>query len=72
VLAREPGDFVSDSVSLPQADWEQRFHALIGRADVEIDCGSDDDVYVRTNVRIIERDREVDDHPFALIVWNGE
>jgi hypothetical protein len=72
VLAREPGDFVSDSVSLPQTDWEERFRALVGRADVEIVGGSDDDVYARTNERIIERAREVDDHPLALIVWNGE
>src|SRR5918994_5875071 len=35
VLAREPGDFVSDSVSLPQTDREERFRALVGRADLE-------------------------------------
>jgi hypothetical protein len=72
VLAREPGDFVSDSVSLPHTDWEERFHALVGRADVEIVGGSGDDVYARTNERIIERAREVDDHPLALVVWNGK
>jgi hypothetical protein len=72
VLAREPGDFVSDSVSLPQRDWEERFRALVGQADVEIVGGSDDDVHARTNERIIERACEVDDHPLALIVWNGE
>lgn len=72
VLARPPDDFVSGSVSLPQTDWEERFRALLGRADVEIVGGSDDDVYARTNERITERAREVDDHPFALIVWNGE
>lgn len=72
VLAREPDDFVSDSVSLPQTDWEDRFHALVGRADVEIVGGFDDDVYARTNERIIERAREIDDHPLALIVWDGK
>jgi hypothetical protein len=72
VLAREAGDFVPDSVSLPHSDWEERFHALVRRADVEIVGGSDDDVYARTNERIIERAREVDDDPLALIVWNGE
>lgn len=72
VLAREPGDFVADSVSLPQTDWEERFHALVSRADVEIVGGSGDDVYARTNDRIIEHAREIDDHPRALIVWTGE
>ncbi|TFD37760.1 hypothetical protein E3T40_03985 [Cryobacterium sp. TMT1-19] len=72
VLARDPGDFVSDSVSLPQTDWEERFHALVDRVDVEIVGGSDDEVYERTNERIIERACDVDDHPLALIVWNGE
>lgn len=74
VLAREPDAFVSDSVSLPHTDWAERFHQLIGRpeVDVEIVGGGDDDVYARTNERIIERAREVDDHPLALIVWNGE
>jgi hypothetical protein len=72
VLAREPGDFVSESVSLPQTDWEERFHALVGRADVEIVGDSGDDVFARTNERIIERACEVDDHPLALVVWNGE
>ena len=72
VLAHEPGDFVSDSVSLPQTDWEERFRALVGRVDVEIVGGRGDDVYARTNERIIERAREVEDHPLALIVWNGE
>lgn len=72
VLAREPDDFVSDSVSLPNTDWEERFRTLVGQADVEVVGGSGHDVYARTNARLIERAREVDDHPFALIVWNGE
>lgn len=72
VLAREPDDFVLDSVKLPQSDWEERFQTLVARADVEVVGGSGDDVYERTNERIIERAREVDDHPFALVVWNGE
>lgn len=72
VLARPPDDFVSGSVSLPQTDWEERFRALLARADVEIVGGSDDDVYQRTNQRIIESAREIDDHPLALIVWDGE
>ena len=72
VLAREPDDFALDSVSLPQTDWEERFRTLVGLADVEIVGGSDAGVYARTNERMIERARELDDHPLALIVWNGE
>jgi len=71
VLAREPDDFVSGSVALPATDWEERFRALLGRSDVEVVVGSDDDVYARTNARIIERAREIAEHPHALIVWNG-
>jgi hypothetical protein len=29
-------------------------------------------VHARRNEGIIERAREVDDHPLALIVWNGK
>jgi PAS domain-containing protein len=72
VLAREPDEFASTSVALPQTDWEERFRALLGRSDVEVVDGSDGDVYARTNERIIERARAVDERPHALIVWNGE
>lgn len=72
VLAREPGDFLTDSVVLPGTDWEERFWTLIDRVDVEIVGGSRDDVYVRTNDRLVDRAREVEDQPLALIVWDGE
>lgn len=72
VLAREPDEFVATSVALPGTDWEQRFRALLDRSDVEIVGGSDDEVYARTNARIIERARDIDEEPNALIVWNGE
>jgi hypothetical protein len=71
VLAREPDDFVSSSVALPATDWEERFRALLGHSDVEVVGGSDDDVYALTNQRIIDRAREIDERPHALIVWNG-
>ena len=72
VLAREPHDFVSGSVALPTTDWEERFRALLRQSDVEVVGGADNEVYARTNERIIERAREIDEHPHALIVWNGE
>ena len=74
VLARAPADFVSDSVALPHTDWEERFRALLDRpqVDVEVVGGAEDDVYERTNERIVERARAIDDHPLALVVWDGE
>jgi hypothetical protein len=72
VLAREPDEFVSGSVALPATDWEERFRALLGRADVEVVGGSGNEVYALANERIIERAREIDERPHALIVWNGE
>lgn len=74
ILARRPDDFVKSSVALPGTDWEERFHALLGQADdVEVVGGPDDDqVYARANGRIIAVAREIDDRPYAIIVWNGE
>ena len=75
VLALAPADFVSSSVALPHSDWEERFRVLLDQpaVDVEVVGGAkDDDVYARTNERIIERAREVDDHPLALVVWDGK
>jgi hypothetical protein len=72
VLACRPDDFVKGSVALPGTDWEERFYALLGQADVEVVGGPDDDVYARTNDRIIAAAREIDDRPHAIIVWNGD
>jgi hypothetical protein len=72
VLARRPEEFVKGSVALPSTDWAERFYALLGLADVEIVDGPDDDVYARTNDRIIAVARGIDDRPRAIIVWNGE
>jgi hypothetical protein len=72
VLALEPDEFVSRSVAIPGTDWEQRFRALLTDADVEVvDGPDDDDVFARTNDRIIEVAREIDERPHAVIVWNG-
>ena len=72
VLARQPDDFVKSSVALPGTDWEERFYALLGQADVEVVGGPEDDVYARTNNRILEAAHEIDDRPHAIIVWNGD
>ena len=72
VLAYEPDRFVSDSVELPGTNWERRFRALLPQADVEVVGGPDDTVYERTNERILQVAREIDDRPYAVIVWNGE
>jgi hypothetical protein len=72
VLALEPDEFVSASVALPGTDWEQRFRALLTEADVEVVDGPGDDVFERTNERILEVAREIDERPHAVIVWNGE
>ena len=73
VLAREPEEFVARSVAIPGTDWEQRFRALLPRADVEVVHGPDDDtVYARANRRIIEVARELGSRPHAVIVWNGK
>lgn len=74
VLALAPADFVSSSVALPHSDWEERFRALLDQpaVDVEVVAGAEgDDIYMLTNERIIDRAREVDDHPLALVVWDG-
>jgi hypothetical protein len=73
VLALEPAEFASRSVALPGTDWERRFYALLERADVEVVDGPDDEqVFARANDRMIDAAREIDDRPYAVIVWNGE
>jgi hypothetical protein len=70
VLASVPDEFVAESVALPGTDWEQRFRSLLDDADWEVvDPG--DDVFVRTNERILEVARSLDERPHALIVWDG-
>lgn len=72
VLASQPDDFAKSSVALPGTDWERRFYALLGLADVEVVTGpQDDDIYSRANDRILEIAYSIDDQPYAIIVWNG-
>jgi hypothetical protein len=73
VLALEPDEFVARSVAIPGTDWEQRFRALLPKADIEVIDGPDDDeLFARTNQRIIDVARQIHPRPHAVIVWNGE
>ncbi len=73
VLALAPDAFVARSVAIAGTDWEQRFRALLPQADVEVvDGPEDDELFARTNQRMIEVAREIDPRPYAVIVWNGE
>ena len=73
VLAYDQDTFVARSVELPGTSWERRFRALLPQADVEVVGGADDDdtVFERTNERILEVARAIDERPHAVIVWNG-
>jgi hypothetical protein len=73
VLALEPDEFVARSVAIPGTAWEQRFRELLRHAEVEVVDGPDDDeVFARTNQRIIEVARAIDEQPHAVIVWDGK
>jgi hypothetical protein len=72
VLALELDEFVARSVAIPGTDWEQRFRALLPPADIEVVDGPDDDLFARTNQRIIEVARQIHPRPHAVIVWNGK
>lgn len=73
VLAFEPDEFVARSVAIPGTSWEARFRELLGHADVEVVDGPDDDeLFARTNERIIEIARGFDEQPHAVIVWDGK
>ncbi len=73
VLALDPDEFVARSVAIPGTDWEQRFRALLMQADVEVVDGPDDDeLFARTNQRIIEAAHEIHPRPHAVIIWDGK
>lgn len=72
VLALEPDAFEERSVAIDGTNWAARFRALLPQAEVEVVGGSGEDVFARTNQRIIELARELTPRPYAIIVWNGE
>jgi hypothetical protein len=72
VLALAPDEFVEASVALPDSDWTDRFHGLLRDADVEVVDGDGEDVFALTNDRILAVARALDDHPYAIVVWDGE
>jgi hypothetical protein len=71
ILALPPDTFVQGSVALPGTDWQRRFYELLDVADTEVVGGSDDEVYARTNDRILAVARAIETRPHAIVVWNG-
>jgi hypothetical protein len=73
VLALPQDEFERRSVALPGTDWVDRFREVLARAEVEvIDGPHDDGAFARANARIIQIAREIDESPYAVIVWNGQ
>src|SRR4051812_4964515 len=72
VLALPPGGVVAGSVALPGSDWTRRFRGLLRDADVEVVDGPDADVFTLANERILAIARGLDEHPYAIVVWDGE
>src|SRR4051812_32306973 len=72
VLALPPDEFVAASVALPGSDWAERFGELLRVAEVEVVDGAGEDVFALTNERILAVARALDDHPCAIVVWDGE
>ena len=73
-LALPPREFEERSVALPNTDWAARFRGLLGRADVEVQESTADseDIFVRTNARIVQVARELGSgRPRAIVVWDG-
>jgi hypothetical protein len=73
VLALPPDEFERVSVALPDTNWSERFRKVLGRSDVEVlDGQSDEGAFARANTRMLEIAWQLDPHPYALIVWNGQ
>jgi hypothetical protein len=73
VLALPHEEFERRSVALPGTDWAERFRRVLDQADVEVLEGPhDDDAFGRANARIIQVAKEIDEHPRAAVVWNGQ
>jgi len=72
-LAFEPAEFERRSVALPDTDWVERFRALLPQAEVRVlEASLQDGVaFNRTNERIVEAARALDDAPRAVVVWDG-
>lgn len=72
VLALPPDEFEARSVALDGTDWAERFRSALGAAEAEVvEQPPGEDVFARTNARMIEIARELDPEPHALLVWDG-
>jgi hypothetical protein len=74
LLASAPESFIRSSVALPNSDWEERFHAVLGRSEVDVQAPIDDEVegYRRNNERALQLAVELDEQPHVLTVEGGE
>ena len=72
-LALPPDEFERRSVALPGTEWAARFRRMLEHAEVEVvgAGGDSDEVFERTNERIIEVARELaGGRPCAIVVWD--
>ena len=73
VLALPQDEFERQSVELPGTDWVECFRRVLERAEVEILEGpADDRVFARANARMVQIARQLDERPYAVVVWNGQ
>lgn len=74
LLASAPDSFIRSSVALPNSDWEDRFHAVLARSEVDVQRSIDDEVegYRRNNERALQLAVELDERPYVLTVEGGE
>jgi hypothetical protein len=82
-LALPEGDFLEQSVRLPESDWEERFYALRDHASVQ-SCNQRErlkappkgsSVFARNNLWMINTARVEADEPkhlYALLVWDEQ
>lgn len=71
-LAHPADTFETTSVDLPGTDWSARFRALLRVAEVHEPSGAAEaNPYEQANIAMVERARQIDPDPYALLVWNG-
>jgi hypothetical protein len=74
-LAMAPDDFERASVAQRGTDWSQRYHHLLSVAEVRLVPGgkpNDSQPFARANAAMVATARDLDPHPHALIVWDGQ
>lgn len=73
VLALPPDEFERESVEVSGTNWSERFRKVLGRSDVEVlDGQRDGRAFACANARMLEIAQQLDHHPYAIVVWNGQ